>query len=446
MNRRTFLKILSCGSLGLWTYGCGITGNQPKKTPNFILIMADDLGYGDLGCYGSHSLQTTHIDSLARNGLKFNDFHSNGPVCSPTRAALLTGRYQQRCGIEGVVTARNHRETGMPLEEATFAEILGNAGYATALFGKWHLGYPERYNPVHQGFQQFRGFVSGNVDYRSHIDQEGYEDWWSGDELKQEEGYTTRLITRHGVQFISEHHKQPFCLYLAHESPHYPYQGPDDPADRSPGNPEPIHGSRKDVDTAYKQMISALDEGVGEIMETLRRLDLENDTLVLFFSDNGPAGPGSSGRLRGSKSSLWEGGHRVPAIASWPGMIAANSETDETVMTMDIFPTLVSLAGIDLPEHLKLDGVDLSPILFDDGQLSRRQLFWRFGEQRVVRDGHWKLLLNPRGEKGSILCNLDEDPSEETDLADEFPEKVLEMEIALSRWEKRVTAGVERRS
>jgi arylsulfatase A-like enzyme len=193
-------------------------------------------------------------------------------------------------------------------------------------------------------------------------------------------------------------------------------------------------------------MISALDDSVGEIIQTLERMDLENDTLVLFFSDNGPAGPGSSGPLRGRKASLWEGGHRVPAIASWPGMISANSETDETVMTMDIFPTLVSLADIDMPEHLKLDGLDLSQVLFDDEELPIRQLIWRFGEQRAVRDGHWKLLVNPRVKIGSILCDLNEDPGEETDLAGEFPEKVLELEIVLSRWEKQVTAGVERRS
>ena len=193
--------------------------------------MADDLGYGDVGCYGSRRNQTPQIDALARDGMRFTDFHSSGTVCSPTRAGLLTGRYQQRSGIPAVITAANHRDVGLPLEEITFAERLKKAGYGTAMFGKWHLGYERRFNPIHQGFEQFRGYVSGNVDYVSHVDQTGIADWWDGDKLVPEQGYSTELITKHAVEYIEQNRERPFCLYVAHEAPHYPYQGPGDKAD-----------------------------------------------------------------------------------------------------------------------------------------------------------------------------------------------------------------------
>ncbi|MEA3476736.1 MAG: sulfatase-like hydrolase/transferase [Bacteroidota bacterium] len=206
-----------------------LPGAGEERKPNIIIILADDYGYGDVGCYGSKRFLTPHLDALAAGGLRFTDFHSNGTVCSPTRAALLTGRYQQRTGINGVVTAAGHRHTGLDLEETTFAEVLKSEGYVTALFGKWHLGYLPDYNPVRQGFDEFTGYVSGNVDYHAHLDQTGMEDWWKQDELNPECGYTTDLITDHGVDFIQRHSEKPFLLYIAHEAPHYPYQGRNDP-------------------------------------------------------------------------------------------------------------------------------------------------------------------------------------------------------------------------
>ena len=208
------------------------------RRPNIILILADDLGYGDPSCYSGQHLNTPNIDALADGGLKFTDFHANAPVCSPTRAALMTGRYQQRSGLEGVLSARNHRDKGLAGSQITIAQILKQVGYATAIYGKWHLGYQPRFNPNRFGFDEFRGFVSGNVDYHSHIDQIGQEDWWENLELQPEEGYSTDLITQHGLSFIKRHADQPFFLYLAHECPHYPYQGRNDPAGRNIGNPQ----------------------------------------------------------------------------------------------------------------------------------------------------------------------------------------------------------------
>ncbi|WP_373513326.1 sulfatase-like hydrolase/transferase, partial [Persicitalea sp.] len=337
MNSRLFsICILTLGVLA-W----GVVYSQSR--PNVVLILADDMGYGDLGCYGGTTIPTPHIDALARGGMRFTDFHSNGVVCSPTRAALLTGRYQQRAGVPEVITVDpKYDELGLPLSETTLAEVVKKAGYDTAIFGKWHLGYQKRYNPTYQGFDAFRGYVSGNVDYQSHLDAPGRADWWSGAHLEDEPGYVTDLVTKHGVEFIERHRDRPFLLYLAHESPHYPYQGPDDPAFRKPNGKNQSQGPRQDVETAYREMIVSLDEGVGRVVAALKKAGLEKSTLIIFCSDNGPTGPGLAGPLRGRKGTTWEGGHRVPGIFYWPGRIAAGLVTDETALTMDILPTVAA--------------------------------------------------------------------------------------------------------
>ncbi len=414
---------------------------KDRTRPNIVVIVADDMGYGDCGCYGSDSIETPNIDALAEQGVRFTDFHSNGAVCSPTRAALLTGRYQQRSGIEGVVTAAGHREVGLPADEMTFGELLHNHGYATGVFGKWHVGYQPRFNPTRRGFDEFHGFVSGNIDYRSHIDQVGEEDWWQSDELVPEEGYTTDLVTEHGVRFIEANAEDPFCLYLAHECPHYPYQGPDDPAYRTPGDPEPVRGPREDKGQAYREMMESMDAGIGRVMDTIRACGIEENTMVFFFSDNGPAGPGSAGPLRGRKGSLWEGGHRVPAVASWPGVIPAGTETDAPCMGMDLFPTMMELAGIDQPDDLELDGSDLMPVLTGDEEWRDRCLFWRYDDDRAIRCGRWKLVDVGDEHADAELFDLRSDLSESTNLAPDHPDIVADLSSKLAAWEQDVSEG-----
>ncbi|MCP4640570.1 MAG: sulfatase-like hydrolase/transferase [bacterium] len=443
-TRRAFLKTagLTVGAAAcVWGRDAGAYAK-----PNIVLIMADDLGYGDLGCYGNDRIRTPHIDALAASGVRFTDFHSNGPVCSPTRAALLTGRYQQRCGLEGVVTAKNHRHTGMALEETTFAESLKQAGYATGLFGKWHLGYDVAFNPIHQGFDEFRGYVSGNVDYHSHVDQVGYEDWWNGRELAPEAGYSTDLISAHGVDFIERHGDEPFCLYLAHEAPHYPYQGRQDKADRTAGKPRPVHEGRQDRTGAYREMIEAMDEGVGRIAAALGRLNLLERTFVFFCSDNGAGKEGSNAPLRGSKGSLWEGGHRVPAIASWPGTIPSGHTVDDAAMTMDLFPTFTDVAGAPTPEGL--DGMSLLPLLRDGHGLPERTLLWRFRGMKAARRGSLKLVVEPGpgGSPQTHLYDLDADLAEQEDLSTRLPEQVTSLSEELADWEADVDAGVTPRT
>ena len=447
-TRREFLKTMGLGSMALALPGLILSCGKAEARPNIILIMADDLGYGDLGCYGSTTIRTPQLDALARGGMRFTDFHSNGPVCSPTRAALMTGRYQQRCGIDHVflasLTRGHHEKPGLALEEVTFAEILKTVGYKTGLFGKWHLGYPVEYNPTHQGFDEFRGYVSGNVDYHSHVDGGGIEDWWDGTTKIEEEGYVTDLITKHAVDFIERYQDSPFLLYVPHEAPHFPYQGRKDKPFRFPGNPNPGQGIREDWPGAYKEMIEVMDEGIGKIVETVRRLGLERNTFIFFCSDNGATRVGSNAPLAGTKGSLWEGGHRVPAIAYWPGKIRPGTITDETTMTMDIFPTLLALTSALSPADVEVDGVNLLPVLLEGKELPGRKLFWSYERrenqrEKVVREGPWKLYI--RGEE-KHLFNLAEDLSEQNNLIAAYPESVRTMEAAFAQWYEEVTAGV----
>ncbi len=432
-------SILQYVLISFLIFSCG-----PRKfeKPNIILIMADDLGYSDIGCFGNEEIQTPSLDKMASEGLKFTDFHSNGAVCSPTRAALLTGRYQQRSGIEGVIYAKGEtRQTGLDIEEMTIADYMKNSGYVTGIVGKWHLGYRIDFNPIYQGFDYFRGYVSGNVDYHSHVDGAGIPDWWHDLEKIEEKGYVTDLITDYSLEFIEKNKDNPFFLYIAHEVPHYPFQGRNDKADRIPGRKFPAHGSRKDKAGAYKEMIEVMDEGIGRILNRLDMLSLINNTLVIFCSDNGGLGEvANNGILKGSKGSLWEGGQRVPAIAYWPKSIEQGTTTDEVVMSMDFFPTFVNLSKAKTKQDFKFDGVDITRLLIEDKSLPDRTLFWKYRNQKVARNGRWKLLID---KDTTHLYNLDADVSEQLDIADSENSIVSQLKLELEEWEKDVTKGIK---
>jgi arylsulfatase A len=454
-HRRDFLRAVFAGTAAFAMRRNLLGAQRVGEKPNIVLIMVDDMGYGDLGCYGSTTIKTPHIDALAERGLRFTDFHSNGAVCSPTRAALLTGRYQQRSGIENLEKTNTGRspDLGFPLAEMTFGELLKNAGYSTALFGKWHLGNGVDFNPAHQGFDEFRGFVGGNIDAHSHANRLGIEDWWKNLDDFSEPGYHTDLITDHGIRFMREHKNEPFCVYIAHGAPHVPLQGPEDPVIRIVGNSTEetvarLRAGKVKIDPlAYDKMVEAVDDGVGRIMEELDRLNLTKKTFVFFCSDNGPLENANAGGLRGWKSTFWEGGHRVCAIAHWPGKIEPGV-TAETTMTMDLFPTFAAMADVLLPSGVKIDGVDISPVLFRRESLPERALFWRFGDSKAVRKGPWKLHVNavdlsegrgnPKVLEGPHLYNLDRDLAEQNDGAAKHPEKVKELLDALDAWEKDV--------
>ena len=455
-SRYVSLGVLS--SLVTMTFfrGCA-TPDSKAKHPNIVFIMMDDLGYGDVGCYGNSYNQTPNIDRLAANGLKFTDFHSNGSVCSPTRAAFMTGMYQNRLGtdFESVLGGIKQHDMGMPLEVVTIAEMLKGAGYTTGMYGKWHLGFLPPFMPSNQGFDDFRGLGSGEGDHFTHVDRSGRADWWHNDTLTFEDGYSADLITNHSVQFIREHKDVPFSLYIAHQAIHFPWQGPDDSPYRKEGtsyedNKWGIIPDKNDVRPHVKAMIEFVDRGIGEIIQTIKDLNLEKNTLVFFTSDNGGYinyanelhNISSNGPLRGQKGEIYEGGHRVPGIAYWPGKIKAGTKTDETVLTMDMYPTFASLAGAKIDGTNPVDGVNILPLLLHSQRLQHRIVFWKKGNDRAIRNGPWKLIV--RGENGPELYNLQEDIGEKNDLSKIHPELVSEMAEKFDVWHTDITEYASR--
>ena len=423
--------------------GAACVHAAPK--PNVLLIVIDDLGYGDLGCYGNTIHDTSNIDTLAAGGMKLTDFHTNGPVCSPTRAALMTGRYQQRTGIEYALGF--NRDQGVPLSEYTIAELLKPAGYVSGVFGKWHIGHVSNFGPNDQGFTDT--WCSNNSpDYHTHVSRVGELDWYHNQKLDDEPGYLTDLVTKHTCDFIRDHHDQPFFAFVSHIAVHFPYQGPDDPPLRTLGKiwhkqklgPLP----RSEFPRAYKDMLEVVDRSVGKMINLLDELGLRDNTLVIVTSDNGAySWVGSNGPFRGQKADLYEGGHRVPAIVNWPGRIKPGTVSDQTTMTMDILPTLLAIADVKVPESVQLDGVDLSGMLFEGQTLAPRQLFWRFNNMynkthvRAVRDGDLKYVVE---KDGPGLFDLRRDPGEANNLIDARPEDAARLEAAYQRWIKQVTS------
>jgi arylsulfatase A-like enzyme len=418
--------------------------------------MVDDLGYAGLSCYGNPHYQTPELDRLADEGKRFTDFHSSGAVCSPTRAGLLTGRYQQRAGIEAVIHPyEDHPEhqKGLHKTEITFPELLKQAGYVTGIMGKWHLGYAKEnpeYHPLNHGFDTFVGYLSGNIDYISHWGDHFEHDWWHDRKETREEGYTTHLITKHALDFIDKHQEEPFCLYVSHEAVHSPFQGPGDPVDRGPGDRD----INRDPDIeVIKEMVKTMDDSVGQIRRKILNLGLDKNTFILFFSDNGGQRQTRSNSpvYRGTKGGVYEGGHRVPAIAWWPDRIQAGTESNETAISIDVMPTLLELASVDIPTGHILDGTSLVSHLLDNQSLPHRYLFWadlnnRGRRSEAMRDGPWKLVVtHPDATPGTFenerieLFRLDKDPGEKNNLAETENDRAIKMLVTLKQWYKDVT-------
>ncbi len=426
--------------------------------PNILVILADDLGYGDLSCCGRDDLETPYLDGLASDGMMLTDFHSNGAVCSPTRASLLTGRYPQRAGIE---TALSKNDPGLPRAETTVADVLGGSGYSTAIYGKWHLGDRLENNPVHYGFDDFRGHTYGDSDYISHVDRHGDVDWWHNLEIENEDGYNTRLLTDYALRFIADHREDPFFLLLSHSAIHFPWMTPDDPGHRKPGTdytswrsdmPRTYSklGPHEDVGPVVRVMIEELDASTGRVIQGLRERGLEENTLVFFISDNGGylhygglhrGEISSNGPLRGQKGDAYEGGHRVPAIAYWPGRIE-HGVSSETSLTMDLLPTFLEVAGLGHGAGRALDGVSLLPLLEEGEPLRERDVFWRHRQKRGARRGSWKMIRV--GDQAPELYDLGEDVGERDDVALDHPDIVREMETSLTGWEGDVRQGTGR--
>jgi arylsulfatase A-like enzyme len=401
-----------------------------RQRPNVLVIVADDLGYGELGCQGNPQIPTPHIDSMANSGIRFTSGYVSCPVCSPTRAGLMTGRYQQRFGHEfNPGNAAEAGGVGLPLTEKTMADRLKIAGYATGMFGKWHLGYKPPLHPLERGFDEFFGFLGGAHDYRE-----------AGGAAKGDRGnpilrgrtpvknisYTTDEFGREAAAFIDKHRGQPWFVYLAFNAVHTPLQAPQRYRDRFPA-------IKREKRHKFAGMLAAMDDAVGVVLATIRKHQLEENTLIFFHSDNGgPTGTTTSKNdpLNGAKGHVLEGGIRVPFLVQWKGRIPAGKVEDRPVIAIDILPTALAAAG--QPAVDGLDGVNLLPYLTGEkSEAPHDHLYWRYGPKRAVRMGDWKL-TDEGG--GAMLFNLAKDVGEKHDLSKQEPEKLKQLEAAYARW------------
>lgn len=404
--------------------------------PNVIVIVGDDMGYADVGVHGCKDIATPHIDALAKSGVRFTSGYVTGPYCSPTRAGLLTGRYQTRFGHE--FNPGGGANQGLPVSETTMADRLKAAGYATGLVGKWHLGNSAERHPLKRGFGEFFGFLGGAHDYTAPMGI------LRGTEPAGDKTYLTDVFGREAVAFIDRHKAEPFFLYLAFNAVHTPMQADD----------ARLKKFAHIADTkrrTYAAMMSAMDDAIGNVIAKLAGEKLSGNTLVAFFSDNG--GPTMQGTslnasvntpLRGSKRTTLEGGVRVPFFLSWPGRIPAGTTDDRPVIQLDILPTALAAAGVEGKPEWKLDGVNLLPYLTGAKNAAdpHAALFWRFGGQMAVRKGDWKLVKYDMAAEGGSgasavkLYNLKDDIGEATDLTVKHADKVKELRSAWDAWNK----------
>jgi arylsulfatase A-like enzyme len=417
------------------------------KKPNIVFILMDDMGYGDVGCYGGRDIRTPQIDRLAAEGVKFTDFYANAPVCTPTRCGFMTGRWQQRLGFEWAMgyTAQSQRREGdkwvnepdihglgLPDGEPTIAMLLKQAGYATGAFGKWHLGYKPQYNPLRRGFDEYFGTLLGHSDYYTHSYFDGTYELRDGLEPVKVEGYLTDLLNRRAVEFIRKHAAEPFFLYLPLLAMHAPYQ--------APGRPSPAvtkEGMNVGTRADYVAMLEKVDEGVGMILAELDRQKLADNTLVVFSSDNGGAHFSDNSPLFNGKQSVWEGGVRVPCLMRWPGKLKGGQVTRQMGITMDLTATFAALAGAKPSAEKPFDGMNLWPIVTGQQPQTERTFFWRIDrpsrQQKAVRHGPWKYVHDA----GYLhfLYNLDDDIGERKNLSFRHPEIVEDLQRRLKAWE-----------
>ena len=412
------------------------------QRPNIIFIVADDLGYADLGCYGGRDAEfgpvSPVLDGLAANGIKFTQGYSNSPVCSPTRFALMTARWQYR--LRGAADepinskSRGSAVLGLPPEHPTLPSLLKDSGYRTALIGKWHLGYPPHFGPLKSGYETFFGPMSGGVDYFTHCDSRGTHDLWLAEAEHPQPGYLTDLITDRAVGWLGEVAQggAPFFLSLHYTAPHWPWETRDDEAlaQEVKDNLFHLHGGNIH---RYRRMIHHMDEGIGRVMAALRHAGVERDTLVVFTSDNGGERYSDNWPLVGGKMDLTEGGIRVPWIAHWPAVIAPGGVSPQHCLTMDWSATMLAAAGVAGDAAYPLDGVSLLPLLHDPATSFERPMAWRMLHrgQRAYRHGDWKYLQVDGHE---YLFNIPADERERANHAKREPERLAALRQGWLDW------------
>ncbi len=405
--------------------------------PNFVFIMADDLGYADLGCYGGRTKCSPSLDRMAKEGLRFTQGYANSSVCSPTRFALMTGRWQHRLrgGADEPIrsgAARGDARLGLPPAHPTLPSLLRDGGYATALVGKWHLGFPPHFGPLKSGYQEFFGALSGGLDYFTHMDTAAIHDLWEGEQESHQKGYLTDLFTERAVAFVKRKRKEPFLLSVHYNAPHWPWETRDDEAEAE--RIEKIYHFDGGSVATYLTMIKQMDEGIGRILAALKSAKIDKNTIVVFTSDNGGERFSDTWPLVGKKMDLLEGGIRVPYIVRWPAKIKAGGITAQHAVTMDWVATILDIANIPSNKNYPLDGLSLLPVLLKPEKTFERELYWKmlFRNQKALRSGEWKY-LSVEGDE--FLFNLARDERERANYGKRDPRRLAELRSRYQAWD-----------
>ncbi|HEX5155495.1 MAG TPA: sulfatase-like hydrolase/transferase [Parafilimonas sp.] len=403
-----------------------------QRRPNIIYIMADDLGYADLSCYGRKDYKTPNLDKLASQGIKFMNAYAAAPVCTPARAAFMTGRYPARvkAGLyEPLADGRSDSLVGLSPEYPSIAGLLKNAGYETYLVGKWHLGYLPEFSPVQNGFDYFYGFHAGAIDYISHSN-----DLYENENPVHKDGYLTDIWAEKAIEIINKQHQKPFFLALMFNAPHWPWQGPKDKP-----YPDTMPWRSGGSPAIYASMMKSLDDAIGRVMKAIDDIQLEKNTVIIFTSDNGGERFSDNGIYQEGKMSLREGGIREPAFIRWTDSITPNTVTNQVAVTMDWTATILSLAGAKPDPEFPLDGIDLMPIINSKEREVSRILYWRISQrkqQKAIRYGNWKYLQDEKGNE--YLFDLKLDPNEHYNLKNRQQAVFEDLKYKYDRWEKTV--------
>lgn len=424
---------------------------QKQQRPNILLMTADNLGYGDLSCYGNPVMKTPHLDRLAKQGVRLTDFYTASPTCTVSRATLLTGRYPQRIGLNHQLSADENYADGLRQSEILIPGYLKQQGYRTACFGKWNVGFSPGSRPTERGFDEFFGFAAGNIDYYHHF-YAGRHDLWRDLKEVTVEGYTTDLFADEACKFIAAHQQRPFFIYLPFNAPHFPSKRNKQPGQgnewQAPDSAFEAYGYSpltKDPRERYRAVVTALDTAIGRVLKQLDQSGLSENTIVIWYSDNGAfmlkergLEVASNKPLRDGGVTLWEGGIRVPAIVRYSGHIKPDTVNDAPLISLDILPTLISLTGGTLPLDRTLDGQNMLPVLEASETAAPRTFFFQYRNYSAVRRGKWKL-LRTKPKQPFMLFNLEQDLGETTDVAAKHPEIVTQLKRAYQNWDREAT-------
>lgn len=436
-TRRQFVG----GALGAAAVAGAISSSTVSAAgrPNIIFILADDMGWGDLSCYGRPDYRTPNLDKLAGQGMRFTNAYSAAPVCTPTRVGFHTGRYPARLpvGLEEPIRGRKQlgervKQVGIPHDHPTVSSLIKSAGYDTALIGKWHLGYLPVFSPLRCGFDEFFGIMGGAGDFFTHTDAGGEPDLFEGEVPVERAGYMTDLLTDRAVEYVNRPRTKPFYLSLHYTAPHWPWEGPQDKAVSKTLKPGPGGFAAGGSIKIYAEMMKSMDAGIGKVMAALKSTGLDRNTIVIFTSDNGGERFSYNWPFSGQKFDVREGGVRVPAIIRWPGLARAGSTSDQPVITMDWTATMIAAAGAKPNPNYPLDGEDMTTVLTGKRGLYDRTFFWRTTRQGGMRSGKWKYI---REEKSEFLFDLSVDEREQADFKSAEPAVLARLSDEFKKWE-----------